>query len=137
MLGIGEKSEWKAWMNFPEVTAKIISLTENPQELTEDSLHMQRIEKLTVLMYTKNCSSVTVNAAQRHMFIFNLRSLENIPPTKAALYQHAKRTIPGSSFVWHRALNKQLCLPDPSQYGWEWNGRLRTWVSYWPDFGRC
>ena len=96
---------------------------------------MQRIEKLTVLMYTKNCSSVTVNAARRHMFTFIFRSLENIPPSKAASYQHAKRAILVSSFVWHRALDKQLCLPDPAQYGWEWNGRLNTWVPYLTDLG--
>ena len=41
-------------------------------ELTQDSLHMQRIGKLTAHMYTKNCSSATVNAARRHMSTHSL-----------------------------------------------------------------
>ena len=53
MLGIGKQSGWNAWMNFPELTDMMISLTENPQELTEDSLHMQRIEKLQYLCTPK------------------------------------------------------------------------------------
>ena len=135
MLGIGKKTGWNAWMNFPEVTDTMISLLDNPQELTENSLHMQRIEHLTVLMYSKNCSSVTVNEARRLMFTHSLKSLDSIPPTKAALHQHVKRTLLVSAFIWHRALEKQLCLPDPAQYGWEWNGRLKTWVPYWTDLG--
>ncbi|MES9879344.1 MAG: hypothetical protein ABW185_00490 [Sedimenticola sp.] len=135
MLGIGKKTGWNAWMNFPNVTETMITLIENPKELTYDSLQMQCIEQLTVLMYSKNSSSVTVNEARRLMFTHSLRSLESIPPTKAALYQHVKRTILVSAFVWHRALEKQLCLPDPAQYGWEWNGRTKTWVPYWTDLG--
>ena len=135
MLGIGKKSGWNAWMNFPKVTETMINLIENPHELAEDSLHMQHIEELTVMMYTKNCSSVTVNEARRLMFTHGLRSLENIPPTKAALYQHVKRTIFVSAFIWHRALDKRFCLPDPAEYGWEWNERLKTWVPHWTDLG--
>ena len=58
MLDIGKKSGWNAWMKFPDATETMISLTESPHELTEDSLHMQRIEQLTVLMYSKKYSSV-------------------------------------------------------------------------------
>jgi hypothetical protein len=126
MLGIGKKSGWNAWMSFPQVTETMNSLTENPQELTEDSLHMKRIEQFTVLMYSKNSSCSTVNEARQLMFTHSLRSLESIPPTKAALFHHAKRTTLVSAFVWHRALEKQLCLPNPENYGWEWNGRLKT-----------
>jgi len=60
---------------FPEVTETTISLTENPHELTEDSIHMQRIEQLTVLMYSKNCSSVTDNEARRLMFTHTVSDL--------------------------------------------------------------
>ena len=101
MLGIGKKSAWNAWMNFPEVTETMVTLTENPQELTEDSSHMQCTEQLTVHMYSKNCSSITVNEARQLMFTHSLRSMESLPPTKAALYQHVKRTILVSAFVWH------------------------------------
>jgi len=35
MLGIGKKARWNAWMNFTEATETMISLINNPQELTE------------------------------------------------------------------------------------------------------
>ena len=109
----------------------IIFLTENPHEFKEDSTHMQRLEKLTILMYSNHCSSNTVNDARLQMFTHKLRSLDSISPTKAALCQHIKRTILIACFIWHRALTRQLNIPDPSRYGWEWNDRLKMWVPYW------
>ena len=38
----------------------MVNLIENPQELTEDFLHMQHFERLTVLMYTKNFSALVL-----------------------------------------------------------------------------
>ncbi len=131
MLGIGKKSGLNAWMDFPEVTDTMLSCIENPQERTEDSLNRQHIEHITVLMYIKNCTTFTVNEAQQLMFTHCLSSLESNPPTKPALYQHVKRTI----LVSYRALEQQLCLPDPAQYGWEWNERLKTWAPYWTELG--
>ena len=82
MLDIGKKSGWNAWMKFPDATETMISLTESPHELTEDSLHMQRIEQLTVLMYSKKYSSVSLNEARRHLLTLSLRSLDTSHPQK-------------------------------------------------------
>ena len=57
---------------------------------------------------------------QRLLFTQNLRSLDCISPTKASLYQHVKRTVLVSAFVWYRALEKQLYVPNnPEEYCWE------------------
>ena len=131
MVGIGKKTAWNAWISFPKVTDTMIELTENPSELNENSEHMQVLERFTVLMYSKTCNAETVNEARQRLFTHNLKSLENIPPTKAALYQHTRRVVLVTSFIWHRALNRQLCLPTFDGYGWEWNERTQSWVPYW------
>ena len=101
-----------------------------PEELTEDSVHMRRIERLTVQMYNKNCSCTTVNEARQMLFTHNLRNLECIPSTKAALYQYVKRGVFVSVFIWHLALARELRLPAPADYGWEFTS-TEAWVHYW------
>lgn len=130
-LGIGKKTAWNVWLIFPEVTLTMIALTEDPNELTEDSVHMQRLERFTVLMYSKSSNCTMVNEARQSMFIHNLKSLDSIPPTQAALFQHCKRTVLIASFIWQRSLQRLLSLPDFSLHGWEWNDRLNSWVPYW------
>ena len=118
MFGIGKKTAWNAWLHCPEVTETMVTLLHQPEELTEDSVHMRRIEQLTVQMYNKNCSFATVNEARQLLFTHNLRNLECIPPTKAALYQHVKRAVFVFVFMWHGALAGELRLPAPADYGW-------------------
>ena len=69
MQGIGKKTAWNAWQNFLDVTESMIFLTENPLEFKEDSTHMQRLERLTILMYSNHCSNNTVNDA-RHANVY-------------------------------------------------------------------
>ena len=100
-----------------------------PEELTEDSLsvHMHRIERLTVQIYNKNLSCTIVNEARQMLFTHYPRNPECIPPTKAALYQHVKRAV--FVFIWHGALARELGLPAPA--GWEWKTRTEVWVPQW------
>ena len=79
MFGVGKKTAWNAWATFLEVTNTFIAITQDPTSLTLDSLHMQRLERLTVLMYSKNCRST--------MFTVGLKPLESIRPTQHALFQ--------------------------------------------------
>ena len=94
---------------------------------------MQRLEQWTVLMYSKNCSAVSVNEARKLLFTHSLKSLDSIPPTKNALFQHAKRALHTAAFVWKLSLSKAPKIPDPSEWGWEWNARTKVWVPYWTD----
>ena len=36
-----------------------------------------------------------------------------------------------SVFIWHGALARDLRLPAPADYGWEWNTCTEAWVPYW------
>ena len=64
MVGTGKKTGWTALQSLSEVTNTMITLTENPIELREDSTHMHLLERLTVLMYSKACSNVTKHDSQ-------------------------------------------------------------------------
>ena len=52
MFGIGKKTAWNAWTAYPEVTNTLIAITQDPNSLTLDSVHMRRLERWTVLMYS-------------------------------------------------------------------------------------
>ena len=78
-------------VNFPDATTTFTAITQDPASLTLDSLHMRRLERLTVIMYSKNCAAQSVNEARKLMFTHGLKSLDSIPLTQNALFQHAKR----------------------------------------------
>ena len=133
MMGIGKKTAWNAWVNFPEATTTFTAITQDPASLTLDSLHMRRLERLTVLMYSKNCAAQSVNEARKLMFTQGLKSLDSIPPTQNALFQHVKRALHTAGFVWKQSLSRLPEIPNPSDWGWEWNARTNQWVPYWTD----
>ena len=54
--------------------------------------HIPSIERFTVLIYDKTIKEETVNEARKQLLTKKNRSIENIPPTKAALLQHLKRS---------------------------------------------
>ena len=114
MFGIGKKTAWNVWA-ISEVTDTSIAITQDPTSLTLDSLHMQRLERLTVLMYSKNCRSTSVNEARKLMFTVSLKPLESIPPTQHALFQHTKRALLIAAFIWKQSLSKTSTIPKPSE----------------------
>ena len=133
MFGIGKKTAKNAWATFPEVTDTFIAITQDPTSLTLDSLHMQRVERLTVLMYSKHCRSTSVKEARMLMFTVGLKPPESIPPTQHALFQHTKRALLIAAFIWKQSLSKTSNIPNPSEWGWEWNDRTMAWVPYWTN----
>ena len=58
-------------------------------------------------------------------------SLKRIRPTHAALFQHVKITLLVSSFIWGNCRQREINLPSPAEYGWEWNERLKIWSPFW------
>ena len=44
-------------------------------------------------MYSKGCGVKSVNEARNHLLTTGQKSLGNIPPTQAALYEHVKWAI--------------------------------------------
>ena len=133
MFGIGKKTAWNAWLSYPRLTDTFIALLEDPETLDLYPGHMEHLERFTVLMYSKNCNSGSVNEARKLLFTQSLKSLDSIPPTKHALFQHARRALLIAAFIWKQSLVKSPVIPDPSKWGWEWNERSKIWMPYWTD----
>ncbi len=117
-LGFDKKTAWTAWSSIPQLTDTLVALTHDPNMFSIESLHMQRIERFVVLMYSKGCGAAGVNEARHRLFTTGSRSLENIPPTQAALFQHVKRALLQASFYWSEAISVQQDIPHFSEWGW-------------------
>ena len=67
------------------------------------------------------------------MFFLKMsRSIENIPPTRAALVQHMKRAAYQAGHVWGQSLKLAPALPDVTEWGWETSqttGYIPTWTT--------
>lgn len=139
-LGIGKKTAWAAWEAYPELTDTLLTVSDNPLLLSLDSIHMERLERWTVIMYSKSCGCSRVNDTRRQLFCQGKRTLENIPPTQGALFQHAKRALHQSGYVWRNALALQQEIPDPSEWGWVLDKQSRVWNPFWtalPDVSKA
>ena len=72
MLGIGKKTAWNAWNAYPKVTNTFVAIIQDPISIILDSLHMRRLERWTVLMYSTNCDAELLNDAMKVMFTHSL-----------------------------------------------------------------
>ena len=112
---VGKKKAWNVWMSDNVVQQTMTELTKNPQVFSENSFHMQTLEKFTVLLYRKDCFLTTIKGARRQMLTQKLMSLERILPTRAALVQHVKRTLLVSALIWGKCFSRAINLPSPEE----------------------
>ena len=83
------------------------ALSEELSLLTIDSLHMERLERWTVIMYSKSLGYSRLNDARCQLFTHGTRMLDHIPPTRAALFQHAGRALLQAAFIWRQVKESQ------------------------------
>ncbi|KAJ8289764.1 hypothetical protein GJAV_G00005080, partial [Gymnothorax javanicus] len=130
LLGCGKKTAGAAWQNSPGLTETLVTLTNEPERFTLESLHVHKLERFVILMYSKGYGLVKVNEAIHRLFTSGKRTLENIPPTQAALFEHIKRALLQASFYWNQATSVHQDIPHFSE--WEWqkedNG---SWFPCW------
>ena len=88
-LGHGKKSAWLAWSSFQSVTYAFLDLSLQPVDVSSGTLY--KIDRFIVVMYSRKCSASGVNESRKELFAQCSRTMENIPPTKAALLQHVRR----------------------------------------------
>jgi len=86
-----------------------------PSEVGKGSMLL--LERIVVLMYDRTSESTEVNDARKQLLIQKSRTLENIPPTQAALKQHIKYTCHQAN-CWNQALVMDPKMPQPSDWGW-------------------
>ena len=109
----------------------MITLTEAPESFTMESVHMQCIERFVVLMYSKTCSSATVNDARHHLFSNDSRSINSIPATQTALFEHVKRSLLQASFIWKQSITWHQEIPVFDKWGWEQDKHNKHWLPFW------
>ena len=124
--GIGKKTAWAAWNVYPEVTEAFEELMHMADPISDRTLEV--IERFVVLMYSRTSDLSRINNARKQLFAQKSRSLENIPPTQAALEQHLKRARYQCN-CWNMCLSPDPQLPDPSDWGWT---KVSTeWQPFW------
>lgn len=126
----GKKSAWVAWMNTPGLTDTLIQLMGNPQSFNIDSVHMQRLERFIIIMYSKGCGLTEMNKTRKYLFMSGKKTLETIPPTQAAFVEHVKRSLLQASFYWNNATTAQMDIPDFDKWGWQKDNR-GNWIPFW------
>ena len=85
-----KKTAWETWKSFSEVNGAFKELQCMPGETSNES--MELLERFMVLMYNRTSEATEVNDTRRQLFTQKSRTLENIPPTQAALKQHINLT---------------------------------------------
>lgn len=116
--GIGKATSWKAWMTFREVDNAFLVYSQVPRSISEADESFLLIQRFVVLMYQSSSSAETVNEARRILFTQQSRSIEHIPPTSNALFQHLKRAIL-QCYMWTNCLRKDFTRLDPREWGWK------------------
>ncbi|CAC5421895.1 unnamed protein product [Mytilus coruscus] len=104
-------------------------MTDQPSTICRDSI-LPLLERYVVLLYDRTSESNSVNEARKVLFAHQGRSIESVPPTREALYQHAKRSVYHAGLIWIQCLLLQPVLPSPDLYGWKKqdNG---MWNPFW------
>ena len=123
--GRGKKTSWNAWQVFDEVTEAFKRLMNVPSIDTLQDV-MPVLERFVVLMYDRSSICMNVNDAHKELFAHRGRSIESIPPTADALFQHSKRSVYQSGYCWGQCLVCVPELPSPSDWGWQ-KGPDQTW----------
>ena len=78
MLGIGKQDKHSKHAMQSKVTNTFVVIIQDPSSLILDSLHMRRLERWAVFMYSKNCDAELLNDAMKVMFTHSLKSLDYI-----------------------------------------------------------
>ena len=128
LLGKAKRQPSKTWRSFNAVTEVFARLVTRPTSL--DNICMSVLESYVVLMYDRGSDETTVDSARKHMFTSKARSIDAIPPTRAALLQHARRATYQGGHVWGQAQVRDPDLPSPESWGWNKNP-TRGWEPMW------
>ena len=112
----GKKGAWDTWKTFEDVTSTFLSLSTAPADLADK--HVAVLERYTILMYDRTSTLVEIDEVRQELFTKKGRTMDTIPPTKAALVQHIRRAVYQGVHCWGRATEAAPDLPSPKDWGW-------------------
>ncbi len=125
--GKAKKSAWQTWNVCNEVSATFTRLSQCPTAVEEEDL--QVLERFVVVMYDRSSAATGVNDARLNLFARKQRPYDGIPPTKAALKEHAKRAAYQAGIIWGQATLPQPDVGTPANWGWVQKGE--AWQVCW------
>ncbi|WAQ98989.1 hypothetical protein MAR_023362 [Mya arenaria] len=89
-----------------------------------------RTARFVILVYDRTSQLKDVNEVRKDLFTRKGRfKYDSLPPTKAALTEHAKRATYQGGHVWGQSIRSQMKLPDPA--AWGWTKTNDGWEPYW------
>jgi len=128
---IGKKTVWDTWRwrSLPSLTTVFGCLSHTPEAISDN--HMKEIERFVVLLYSHTSQILTVNTARKQLFSYGNRKLENLPPSRAALYQHVKHASFQAGYsIFALIANPALPIASPGDWGWKKDADGR-WTPLW------
>ena len=102
---------------YPEIIGQFASLMKKPQ-LGDVDAAMDTLERFVVLLYDKTNTGSEVNMVRFDLFARKGRYVNNIPPTKGTLLQHARRAAYQAEHCWSQAIEPHIDIPRPAGWGW-------------------
>ena len=87
------------------------------QEMRGNDDALNIIERFVILLFdrTSTCTKA-VDHARRMLFLLK-HSVQQIPPTRAALEKHVKRAVYQGGHIWGKTLLPYPVLPSPTDWG--------------------
>ena len=123
----GKKSHWKTWMEFPRIRKTFQKLS-TPAQLDADDCKELNIFQLKV--YHHGRPEENLDEARKNLVFNQACPPEKLPPTSAALKQHALRSLLTAGHVWGPSTVKMQNLADPKSYGWTQDASGK-WKVFW------
>ena len=99
-----------------------------PDKISNDEFEL--LEFFVVILYSKTCNTREVKEARRIMIFRDNKVIENIPPTKRELRQHALRSLL-QYLKWRQTLCKDFDGGDACQ--WDWQKVESEMILLWTD----
>ena len=100
---------WDIRNVYPAITRQFASLVNKPQ-LDDVDAAMDQLEKFVVLLYNKLCTTSYVNVVRFDLFARKGRDVNDIPPTKGAFLQHARRATYQAGHCWGQPMEPQMVI---------------------------
>ncbi|KAJ8351997.1 hypothetical protein SKAU_G00234730 [Synaphobranchus kaupii] len=123
----GKKSAWQTWDVCTEASDVFMKLSKYPPTVEDGDL--QVLEKFVITMYDRSSTAAGIDDARLDMFARKQKPYEAIPPTRAALIQHAKHAAYQAGCIWGQATVCQMETKSPADWGWTKQGDL--WQIFW------
>ncbi|KAG1709760.1 Multiple drug resistance-associated protein-like transporter 1 [Nymphon striatum] len=129
--GRGKRMAWQAWNSYPEVTQAFTYMAMNSYaNATKDDVCFKLLERFVVVLYDKTSNLDSVDEARKELFCQKGRSMENIPPTQDALFQHVKRAAYQGG-IWTTSEMIMQHRPLPDGWGWTKDPDSQSWRPVW------